>query len=208
MGKYPMRLSELSINSPYFANKVPGKDIINQIRHECSFALEEYQLTGKLLYRGIMHPKYLIFRTKPKLDRKPLHTFKADDKLINDYMEAQGLKAIRRNSIFTSADINEARIYGHPFAVFPVNGFNFTWSRSIRDLFTGITPNNPLEQFLRQSKEIGPGSVSRFKAVFKFTPSDFAGALASGNEILINGWYWAIDLETNGGKHILRDIWK
>ena len=49
-----------------------------------------------------------------------------------------GFKALRSNSIFTSGDSSLAFGFGSSrYIIFPVNGFNFTWSHSKRDIVIG-----------------------------------------------------------------------
>jgi hypothetical protein len=98
------------------------------IEKNCSEYLSSVQQTHKFLFRGQDDALQPIFVAYPRPDRKPRNSDPEAQKLMDGYLKALGFKALRSNSIFTSTDYRQATEYGDVFAIFPKNGFSFTWS--------------------------------------------------------------------------------
>lgn len=89
---------------------------------------------GNLLFRGQDDASQPLFVAYPRADREPKDSDPEAQKLLDNYLSLCGFKALRSNSIFTSADRDQASNYGDVFAIFPKNGFSFTWSTKHDDL--------------------------------------------------------------------------
>lgn len=142
---------------------------------DCSDAIAAMKVSRRFLYRGVSRSAPSIFIGKPRKDRNtslnPEMSKEIDDKFF-----AAGFKAARRNSIFCSAS-SQAAIYGTVYLIFPVNGFNFTWSPIVHDFITS-----------------GNINVYNFDPIkVNYQSDNFVGALNSGNEIMVHGKYYAFD---------------
>lgn len=115
-----------------------------------------------LLYRGMKKIKADAIYGKPYEARKPKDSKKDFDWLVNIGMEAMNIPARRNNSIFATGNFRHASDYGKVYIIFPVNGFDFTWSPKERDIIIdayilGNTPTgftNPTKVKALQ-KELG-----------------------------------------------------
>ena len=104
------------------------------IEQNCSEFLKSAQAADKFLYRGQRDTKLPVFVGRPRADREPKDSSVEAQKLADKCLTIMGFKALRSNSIFTSADYNQADNYGTVYAIFPKNGFDFTWSPKHDDL--------------------------------------------------------------------------
>ena len=104
------------------------------IEQNCGDFIKSAQAANKLLYRGQRDSKLPVFVGRPRADREPKDSSVAAQKLADKCLSLMGFKALRSNSIFTSADFNQAEGYGTAYAIFPKNGFDFTWSTKHDDL--------------------------------------------------------------------------
>jgi hypothetical protein len=129
------------------------------VEKECSQFITAAKNAKNFLYRGIEDSKYEAFVGKPFSNRRPLDSSEDFQEKIDNALIAMGFKALRRNSIFTSGDISQASDYGDGvFLIFPKNGFNFTWSTSVRDLHSEYDEydddDNALDNFLEFAVDI------------------------------------------------------
>jgi len=92
------------------------------------------EANGRLLFRGQDDAAQPIFVAYPRLDREPKDSDPEAQKLIDKYLSALGFKALRSNSLFTTSSENNASNYGTVYAIFPKNGFEYTWSTKHDDL--------------------------------------------------------------------------
>lgn len=115
-----------------FAAAIPW----NKIKTECSDILELYSDARTFLYHGNKHVNQDWYTARPSEHREPVDTPKIMQNYIDHYFQAAGLTALRRNSIFTSARLRHAKEYGVVYMIFPRNGFAWTGSRLIRDLYS------------------------------------------------------------------------
>lgn len=104
------------------------------IEQNCSDFLKSAQAADKFLYRGQRDTKLPVFVGRPRADREPKDSSVEAQKLADKCLTIMGFKALRSNSIFTSADYSQADNYGTVYAIFPKNGFDFTWSPKHDDL--------------------------------------------------------------------------
>jgi hypothetical protein len=104
------------------------------IEKNCSEYLASCNEARRFLLRGQDDATQKVFIAHPRADREPKDSSKDAQKKIDAALSAYGFKAQRGNSIFTSSDVHQASNYGSVFAIFPKNGFSFTWSPKHDDL--------------------------------------------------------------------------
>lgn len=96
----------------------------------CSEILTVYNSTKKVLYRGSSRAPSTAFVGRSLENREPKDSNKSAQELFDTALTALGIKALRRNSIFATADFTRAERYGVPYIILPVNGFNFSYTSS------------------------------------------------------------------------------
>jgi len=104
------------------------------IDKNCSDFLKVAKQTKKLLYRGQDDASLPIFVGYPRADREPKDSNKAAQALADKYLTMLGFKALRSNSLFCTSNFGQADGYGNVYAIFPKNGFHYTWSTEHDDL--------------------------------------------------------------------------
>lgn len=110
---------------------------LSLITIECKQALHEMKLANSFLYRGIRDPDLETFVGLPWNTRFPKDSDPETQKGIDNVLELAGFGALRRNSIFCFGF--ESTAYGKPYIIFPVNGYQVTWSKKINDLYVDIS---------------------------------------------------------------------
>jgi hypothetical protein len=159
-----MRLSEIDPNTIGPGDKVsidfgtPPNDtekVIEYLKQNCSDIIEDMRATKKLLYRGLKRGELgPIFVGQSRQDRKPKDTGSKVSAFFDQALASHGFKALRSNSIFVTSEYHHALSYGNAvYAIFPINGFNFTYTNST-DLVIKIPdlidyPKNLLENAWR-----------------------------------------------------------
>jgi hypothetical protein len=98
------------------------------IEPNCSEILVEFAKTEKLLYRGTKSNNQHIYRGASWQSR----SLKDSNPLITQYFDnllaANGLQALRSNSVFTSSDKRQTSGYGNIYVFIPINGFKYTYT--------------------------------------------------------------------------------
>jgi transcription antitermination factor NusG len=87
----------------------------------------------KLLFRGIKSSDDALYG-KPFDARKPKDSNRELHDLVNGTISNLGFEANRENAMFVSGDRSQASNYGSLYIMFPVDGFKFTWSKTVKDL--------------------------------------------------------------------------
>jgi hypothetical protein len=100
------------------------------IAPNCSEIIEVYQKTGRYLYRGAKNNPP-IYRGRSLDARRPTNSHNVLSDLFNKMLAANGMTALRNNSIFTSSSRSLAKNFGTIYVVFPINGFNFTYTNEL-----------------------------------------------------------------------------
>jgi hypothetical protein len=114
-------------------DKIPVEDkekVIKFILKNCSEFLSICKKSRKLLYRGSKKsPKSFI--GLPRQDRRSIEGNYSTQAMIQGdiFLKASGIKALRSESIFCNSDFYEAKNYGTLYMIFPLNGFNFAYSK-------------------------------------------------------------------------------
>lgn len=158
---------------------ISGDDVIETIVRRCSISIGASNASKRFLFRGV-EQQCEYFLGIPRLDRRPRDTPPVVHAGFVEWLGNKGFKANRNNSLFTSSSYGAAKGYtlengGEVFAIFPFDGFDFTWARNCSDLFaewaaaTGEDITKPLEPFLEG---------------IDFVSTDLEAALLSENEIL------------------------
>lgn len=156
------------------------------IKTNCSEYLFELKSSVKNnLFRGmgLKNESPPIFLGQSRNDRRPKDSDYSMQTVIDDRLQKLGYTALRRNSIFCTTNMNTASGYGNIYVIFPLNGFSFTWSENIEDLFYSVNLD---------SEQIAELNDKEFDNYFDFNGVDFVDALNSGNEIMIHGKYVAV----------------
>lgn len=125
------------------ANDRPVKmeNLFKALSKNCSQIIKVYKEINrnnfnqnKFLYRGIRSSDDALYG-KPYDARKPKDSDGELHELLNNAMDSAGLKAKRDNSTFMTGDRSQASGYGNSlYIMFPVDGFQFTWSKREKDL--------------------------------------------------------------------------
>lgn len=98
------------------------------INTHCHDFLWDVQKSKKLLYHGQEHETNDFHIGYSKNNRKPKDTSKNIQLAVDKLLSYTNFKALRSNSIFCSPVRGKANNYGDVFIIFPVDGFNYTWS--------------------------------------------------------------------------------
>lgn len=110
---------------------------LDGVTSKCSDAVNAMRQAGTLLYRGTSNAGD-IYIGKPHNNRRVMTSSSTAQEIYDEKIAQAGFKALRGNSIFTSGDTGLAFNFGSSkYMIFPVNGFQFTWSRSKRDIVIG-----------------------------------------------------------------------
>jgi transcription antitermination factor NusG len=107
-------------------------NLFQTIGKECSTICDQYSSLDTYLYRGTKSSSD-AFKGKPFDERRAKDSNPILSNALNQAFADAGIEARRDNSIFTSSSISQAGIYGSTYVIFPVNGFSFSYSKSIKD---------------------------------------------------------------------------
>ncbi len=158
-----------------------AEQVIQSIQSKCQPYLQQ---NPKLIpmFRGSQFNGTDVFEKPIRTDRFTKDTGPKWTNFWDEGLAQRGIKANRRNSAFCTGDRRVAEMYGHPFVVFPLGEFNYSWHPYVRDLYRSITDytNHPTQDF----------SIAKFltKALTEVQADDgsLVHAIHSENEILIH----------------------
>lgn len=175
-------------------------EIFDIIREQCSDAFNAFANARKILYRGADYSG-TVFHGRTRIDRGTATDPEAV-KEIDAVFAAHGFKALRTQSMSCATSYGDAGNFGSDvFAIFPVNGFSFTWSPMVHD-FGRMTGGDVLLN--RLPKVIAKHGAENLEDLlinkFQFSDKDFESALKSGNEIAIAGEYYALKFANFGSQ--------
>ena len=127
-------------------SKVNGRpvkmnNLFNALAKNCKEIIKVYKelnrndfSKGKFLYRGIKSSDDALYG-KPFDARKPKDSNRDLHELVNGTINKLGFTANRENAMFVTGDRSQASGYGNSlYIMFPVDGFTFTWSQTVKDL--------------------------------------------------------------------------
>ena len=190
--------------------------IIDVLNTECSESVQAMRSVEQFLYRGVKvggsnigspwKPRHLqgsapsIFKASSREDRKSMDTPNQIQNMIDGALKSSGFKALRSNSTFCSGYQAAAKNYGVPYLIFPINGFDFTWSMRFADLYSNfvedLTINSSRMDEFMKSFEYDPEEW--IFGVAKYNNSSLEAAIKSNHEIMIRGEYYAIHHQFEG----------
>jgi hypothetical protein len=108
----------------------------DRIRTECSEILNWNHMVASFLYHGNRHHAEDWYLGEPPQNRRPKDTPTIIQNYIDYYFQKAGFRALRSNSIFTSPNFRQAADYGTVYMIFPRDGFAWTGSTLVRDLYS------------------------------------------------------------------------
>lgn len=174
-----MRLAEFehTLRTKEIGDDDLPESIAKFIMKHCSEFLEVAKSTKNFLYRGDSNHIEDFFIGRTKEDRNPLNSMPHEQIGFDAAIANLGFKALRSNSIFCTTKRMWAASYGRCYIIFPMNGFDFTWSPNVSDFYQANFRIRDWDAFARSCD---------------YKNSDLVGALSSTNEILIHGKFVAI----------------
>lgn len=193
------------------------------LEKNCSKILNAYKSSGSLLYRGIRsEDTSSFFDSKDRGDndfilgksrdnRKSVDISKNDNQLFHDVFLKLGLKATRKNSIFTTTVKDSAKDWGLLYVIFPFDSANITWIDL--DKLEYEYPYYALVDIMdeyRNDYDIKNKKISKIefttkeiKTRLKPVKDNLQQALKHKNvEILVNGDYYGIKVDSKLWKEI------
>ena len=108
-------------------------DLTDYIEQHCSDIIKLMKVSGIFLYRGIKNQSTTVFVGQSRQDRLPKDTRQDISAYFDKALASHGFKALRGNSIFVTSNLQQAAGYGETYAIFPMNGFDYTYT-SMTDL--------------------------------------------------------------------------
>lgn len=174
--------------------------IVATIQKDCSQFIIASKATRMPLYRGVNGAPATIFKGRPRRDRR---TYTEDElvKLFNIGFSELGIKANRTNTIACTSDAEIAGTFGSPFYIFPINGFEFSWSQKVDDFGAGFIDDDVYGIIAKYQK-----NPIKLVKKYGFTDKNFNRALLSGHEINVLGEYYAFDAENEVTQQMYKSI--
>jgi len=108
-------------------------DLKDYIKQHCSDIVKLMKVSGIFLYRGVKNQSATVFVGQSRQDRQPKDTRQDISAYFDKALASHGFKALRGNSIFVTSNLQQAAGYGEAYAIFPMNGFDYTYT-SMTDL--------------------------------------------------------------------------
>ncbi|AUZ94873.1 hypothetical protein FDI40_gp061 [Agrobacterium phage Atu_ph07] len=153
------------------------------------------------LYRGIKIAGLKDIQIRQiRQDRKPRDSSNLIQTQIDDYLSANGFKALRGNSIFCTSSQGSAVEFGKEFVIFPIGHFDFTWNPKFDDLTVDIkdmlyiVPSDEKNIYVREMSSSLAGYIN---SEFKKQGIEMPDVMSSNELIKIIGdRAWNEDLRT------------
>jgi hypothetical protein len=210
-----MKIYEIEAGEKIDLSHEDFNTVMERIKIECSEAYNIYSTksfadAGAVLMRGvkvkdgIVNKAFNLFKPKsdldiymgkPREDRKPMSLQSGVQKAIDIVFQQKGFTALRSNSIFCTSKYAQARLYGRVYVIYPKNGFSFTWSPAVSDLYSSIAFKIRERSLEFKSKpKVLEQFISEYIESKNYKNTDFEAALQSRNEVMVSGEFYAIDL--------------
>ena len=157
----------------------------------CSESIAACKSAEKFMYRGFSSNQPIV-RGRSWDDREPVDSDPKLSRHFDNMLKALGFKALRSNSIFVTSAFRTAMYFGTPYIIFPINGFNYTYT-SFGDLTFNPTSRGTLGNEWMDSND-----TRVFIADFNPKNKDLAVAIDHSVEICINGQYYALKYNIYG----------
>lgn len=97
--------------------------------------LKQVNFKRPFLLSGRSKNKSPIFKGTVRKNRQPKDTPQSLHDLINDKFEEKFGVRLRGNSLFITGRTTEAKQYGKPYIIFPINEYQVYWSEKVNDLY-------------------------------------------------------------------------
>jgi len=173
------------------------KIITETLKNNCSEFLKVARRTGCFLYRGTNKFKE-FFTAESPVTRHPQGQTSYEQHILDGIFQSLGFTALRSNSICCTSAAATAKDFGDVLAIFPHNGFSFTWSPIVNDVGSDLLLGRKLNAMIADMPDIRAietkgneyfAALDRkfhFNKQYKFTNMHLAQALESGNEIAVS----------------------
>lgn len=139
---------------------VDNQKVIQTIATECSEYIALFKQTKKVLFRGVGGniADKKVFHGRSWEDRKPKDSKAVVQAIYDKLSQDMGIKALRKNSIFTTASYGFASDYGASvYIIIPKNGATFTYSKKLADIVlrsvTKMIDTKKFDAFLASFKQ-------------------------------------------------------
>jgi hypothetical protein len=177
------------------------EDVINDILSNCSNSIKVFKEYNELLFSGMVNRgTYFTFIDHSPIHRRPRGMSIDEQEYIDECLTLAGFSALRSNSIFCISDYSQAKNFGDAFIIIPINGFSFTGINSRRYLNYVSLPD------ISGDDGVTIDMADFIVRNYGFFHDDFAHAVFSENEVMINGSYRALRLKSPGTKRILKKL--
>lgn len=186
------------------------------LEYDCHDILQVYHIFNethngvKFFYRGYSRSRPQgYFRATSPQGRPPRDTEDEIHDVLTNLLYDIGMQASRDNSIFVTANMKMAQTYargeGEIYIVVPIDGFAYSWSPLIVDLYDFISHKSDdgrisYEERLKMMDEEGltRENIQWFKEKFQYTNKNLGRALGSSSEVMISGAYYAFSASKFG----------
>lgn len=185
--------------------------VARKIERDCSefLTVSRARENNRLLFRGFKSARPDFFSDRSHNDRKPRDTVPKMQEAIDNWLSKNGFTARRANSVFTTADPIVAKKYGDVYAVFPKNGFHYTWFQVAFDLYvargtffrflaeiSGTEPDGfdypkHLQNGFWKEEDVA-AAMEKFMDWAEPTSSNLSKAMSTDHEIMVNGEFYAV----------------
>jgi len=156
--------------NPIAMNQADAGKVVEKIKKECGQYLGMIDPKKHHLFRGLKLRNYFDAMEIPgtRENRKALDTSNDVNNVVIKAINENGLVANRNNSWFSTGDIDRADFYGTVYVAFPTDGFHYTWSSDIDDLYSFSLQNaedglpiNKIYELAKRSYQGDDGSLSK-----------------------------------------------
>jgi hypothetical protein len=175
------------------------KEVVGMIQRDCSDFLGEWDHQTPLFMglRGVKPNQRLfpdtsrfIYSSVEPRERGDDITGKHFTAIIDDAMKKTGFTATRLNSVRVTGNLDLAHIEGGVYAIFPLNGYNFSWSTIVGDYVRHFadSPIYHATSYPRTKFGLQLRIMDYWKSIEgSYATTDINAAIASGHEILLAG---------------------
>jgi len=172
--------------------------IIEYIHKHCQDILMVYAQTNDCLYKGLSNDVGQIMMGKSEENREPKDTPKEVQVKVDSLLQGAGFTALRRNSFFCISDVERAEYFckgdwTRLYVVFPLDGFEYTWSATINDFSEhfGLLPIS------HSGTQIETDNISSFENLkpnefvkkYDYYKTNIQEAIILQKEVMIRGSY-------------------
>lgn len=166
-------------------------ELCRTIQNDCSEIIHIYRETNSRLTHDTQRSGKILFGTTQ--NRLPRHTPLRLQKNIDQKLQAMGFIAVRGNSLFCSTGGNSFKYGENRYTVFPVNGFQFTYSPNIRDLTMELWSEQSDDEDVDVVDNIMNMTPKEFVDYYEYTNKNILDGLNADCEIMIAGSYYLVD---------------